>query len=734
MGFDPAKANAYLQQARQIEQTLSEHQELFDEGKFLDFQSVTTTLETEIQRAQQDARKLSIGIVGAMKAGKSSFLNACIFGGRDVLPKAATPMTAALTRIRYSETPQATVHFYERKDWEKIEDNAQKYEEQLNTKYSNYCKIYDRSHADSTEGVCSKQVFERTLFQQDVSEVLKSAKELTQMVGSNSAILEHLGDADVLDGDIMAKLQDYVGARGRFTPIVNYVELEVNLPELEDLEIVDTPGLNDPIVSRSYATRQFLRACDVVILLSPCSQFMDANTVGLMANGLPDNGVRKVIVVGSKLDSGLLNEPKGSFAVASQHALNSYKGQFRNTMQQAMRNNPRRAGILEKISESDLLFVSSTCSSMARKQKQHQPLSPAENLVLQNLHSNFPDFDETLLSSIGGINKVLKTLEAVRQQKAEIIHGRNNTLLETAQINHLRALDKIQQELSSSRTTLKNSTSEQLLQRTEAIQQVMESSRGKLMYIFDGAAIGCKNKVNQLLPQLTLEQQNHQRLDVQTSSEEHHGVEGTGLFGLIKEHYSYTVTNNRVDVSEVVTNLEHHASTCQNTINQEFQYVFNREQLSHRIVEVVLDAFRKSDMEFDEDDIRLPLQNVLNELSSPEIRFDYTTYIDKVESQFPSGYAENDDIHKLKSLQTRLLNEIDQDMGQQLTAALQMAANMLNKQAVTFADRIQELLCGELEKLQGQIQERETYLAAYQQFDKTIQQMKKQLAQTDSSH
>lgn len=734
MGFDPAKANAYLQQARQIEQTLSEHQELFDEGKFLDFQSVTTTLETEIQRAQQDARKLSIGIVGAMKAGKSSFLNACIFGGKDVLPKAATPMTAALTRIRYSETPQATVHFYERKDWEKIEDNAQKYEEQLNTKYSNYCKIYDRSHADSTEGVCSKQVFERTLFQQDVSEVLKSAKELTQMVGSNSAILEHLGDADVLDGDIMAKLQDYVGARGRFTPIVNYVELEVNLPELEDLEIVDTPGLNDPIVSRSYATRQFLRACDVVILLSPCSQFMDANTVGLMANGLPDNGVRKVIVVGSKLDSGLLNEPKGSFAVASQHALNSYKGQFRNTMQQAMRNNPRRAGIMEKISESDLLFVSSTCSSMARKQKQHQPLSPAENLVLQNLHSNFPDFDETLLSSIGGINKVLKTLEAVRQQKAEIIHGKNNTLLETAQINHLRALDKIQQELSSSHTTLKNSTSEQLLQRTKAIQQVMESSRGKLMYIFDGAAIGCKNKVNQLLPQLTLEQQNHQRLDVQTSSEEHHGVEGTGLFGLIKEHYSYTVTNNRVDVSEVVTNLEHHASTCQNTINQEFQYVFNREQLSHRIVEVVLDAFRKSDMEFDEDDIRLPLQNVLNELSSPEIRFDYTTYIDKVESQFPSGYAENDDIHKLKSLQTRLLNEIDQDMGQQLTAALQMAANMLNKQAVTFADRIQELLCGELEKLQGQIQERETYLAAYQQFDKTIQQMKKQLAQTDSSH
>ena len=57
-----------------------------------------------------------------------------------------------------------------------------------------------------------------------------------------------------------------------------------------------------------------------------------------------------------------------------------------------------------------------------------------------------------------------------------------------------------------------------------------------------------------------------------------------------------------------------------------------------------------------------------------------------------------------------------------------------SENAAELCSGVQELLCGELEKLQGQIQERETYLAAYQQFDKTIQQMKKQLAQTDSSH
>ena len=42
-------------------------------------------------------RLLRIGIVGAVKAGKSSLLNSLFFKGQDILPKAATPMTAALT-------------------------------------------------------------------------------------------------------------------------------------------------------------------------------------------------------------------------------------------------------------------------------------------------------------------------------------------------------------------------------------------------------------------------------------------------------------------------------------------------------------------------------------------------------------------------------------------------------------------------------------------------------------
>lgn len=43
---------------------------------------------------------LTIGVIGQMKCGKSTFLNAFIFED-EVLPAATTPMTAALSVITY---------------------------------------------------------------------------------------------------------------------------------------------------------------------------------------------------------------------------------------------------------------------------------------------------------------------------------------------------------------------------------------------------------------------------------------------------------------------------------------------------------------------------------------------------------------------------------------------------------------------------------------------------------
>ena len=59
--------------------------------------SKSSELEAELEAMQKDGRTLKLGIIGRVKSGKSSLINALIFEGKNVLPKAATPMTAALT-------------------------------------------------------------------------------------------------------------------------------------------------------------------------------------------------------------------------------------------------------------------------------------------------------------------------------------------------------------------------------------------------------------------------------------------------------------------------------------------------------------------------------------------------------------------------------------------------------------------------------------------------------------
>ena len=64
-----------------------------------------------------DKDTLTIGVIGQMKCGKSTFLNSFVFKD-DILPAATTPMTAALSVITYGEKERVVAEFYTRDEWE----------------------------------------------------------------------------------------------------------------------------------------------------------------------------------------------------------------------------------------------------------------------------------------------------------------------------------------------------------------------------------------------------------------------------------------------------------------------------------------------------------------------------------------------------------------------------------------------------------------------------------------
>ena len=85
-------------------------------------------IKTNAETLLANNNVLRLGVVGQVKAGKSSFLNSLIFEGEDVLPKAATPMTAGLTVIEYGEENEFEIEFYNASEWAFFEDRAKEYD------------------------------------------------------------------------------------------------------------------------------------------------------------------------------------------------------------------------------------------------------------------------------------------------------------------------------------------------------------------------------------------------------------------------------------------------------------------------------------------------------------------------------------------------------------------------------------------------------------------------------
>lgn len=219
---------------------------------------------------------LSIGVMGQIKAGKSSFLNQLLFNGQPLLPEAATPKTANLTRIRHAEAPCFTAHFYAPESWAALEKLAASEAQDLAT---------------------------------------SAARELVQQArrdhGAGIAALLAQGKVELQADDIrglLGRINDYVGAEGRFTPLVESSELALPLPELAGIEIVDTPGMNDPVVSRTDKTRSYMAQCDVVFFLSPSGRLLDDSDQQLLAAQLPAKGVKRLVLVAAQFDAAILDD------------------------------------------------------------------------------------------------------------------------------------------------------------------------------------------------------------------------------------------------------------------------------------------------------------------------------------------------------------------------------------------------------------------------------------------
>ena len=211
---------------------------------------------------------LTIGVIGQMKCGKSTFLNSFVFEDT-VLPAATTPMTAALSVITYGEQKKVVAEFYTNDEWEEQKAQA----------------------ARSLDYVAGDTMAESKI---------KAAKELVSKasrLGSN--LRNYLGKTKE---DSFENIIEYVGADGKYVSITKSVKIYYPKEYLKGVEIVDTPGFNDPIVSREERTKEFLKKADVVLMMLYASRPFDATDRDIIFKNVSQCGIGKVLIGINKYD------------------------------------------------------------------------------------------------------------------------------------------------------------------------------------------------------------------------------------------------------------------------------------------------------------------------------------------------------------------------------------------------------------------------------------------------
>ena len=409
------------------------------------------------QTLQDQNRLMNIGIVGRVKAGKSSLLNALIFNGEPILPKAATPMTAALTTITWGEVFQAKVEFYSETDIAAIRFKSDQFEQRLATRKRECLEELVKRRNAQANGTpldmaqLTIMADKKALSELQREEGLFAAYDQFQRMkksGFDAAKL-HL-HSEIQAGnpkELAARLHNYVGADGTYMPFTKTVHVAMPLEALRDICIIDTPGMNDPVQSREERTVELLKTCDVVFIVSPAGQFLNEQDLEVMGRITQKEGIQELVLVASQIDTQLYGSEKRarlSDAVEAIRAQLSARAQ--STLADLKMSSPEVGSVFDNLIGSvhrNLLHSSGLCHSLNRRFETPETWDSNEQVTWDNLSTDYPDYftrDNQALSlssldSLANIDAINAMLAQVREKKTEITREKIANLMVRKQKN-----------------------------------------------------------------------------------------------------------------------------------------------------------------------------------------------------------------------------------------------------------------------------------------------------------
>ncbi len=749
-------------------------------GPFISENAVIKTeeLEKTLKGMQAENRGLKVGIIGRMKAGKSSLLNALIFEGKDVLPKAATPMTASLTILKYAQNLSASAQFYNEKDMEELKRDHEGYEKKFKEIVSEEVKKLEEKRQgllNKAKGVMGGigKAFSRNKSDEEVpkQKILspEEIRERAQKIAKNDLDkdakltashdqyermkkselfnpkdLETRIQADSLE-ELNQKLYQFVGKEGKFMLYTKAVQISLNNPNLKDLEIIDTPGVNDPIVSREVRTKVLLKECDVVFVISLSNQFLTKSDMDLFDRVSNKEGLQEIYFVASQADSAVLSmsevEKSGQhLPTAFENTQKALSSELNNIMEALIQKYPNQREVFEKAIKNGVILASGVCFSMYKdfnnqaSWERNQKTEEYHN-ALRNLKDFYPDAFSSddkskesllLLSNMGAIKD---RLEKAAQRKEEIISQRLQDYAES-QANNLHSLiAQLLQDLEDEKKRIKNADMGVIKKQIEAYEKLSGNIEMKFREVYEEFILHFINNIRVGLEETLKKAIRTASASARGEEEEEHYIERVkqgGALGSFKRNFLFWAddagydeverTRATIKAGAVLDYLAEMHERCERALNDSansFKVVFKKElyakvfkQLREIIPDDLIDevAFKKS------------VNAVLDRIEFKE--FDYT---DKLPSEIrgKTGNLKGDEANAFIQSVGNHVRNFEDETKKDVKGYIQGLRESLEKQ--NFASDTLKKLQKDMQNLHNQVQNKVQSIA---QLDAQIKALK----------
>lgn len=652
----------------------------------------------------RENRKLNIGVVGQVKAGKSSFLNTLLFNGEEILPKASTPKTATLTKMEYSEHNIIQVEYYSVEEWEVLEDNA----------------LVDLD-----------------------DEVYTSAREIVGMVRRNG--LEPIPYLEIGSeqiefatyDDLIANLNNYVGEDGKFTPIVKAVTLYLNKEEFKGLSIVDTPGLNDPIASRTIRTKEFMEVCDVVFFLSQSGSFLDKSDWILLSSQLPQKGVKKLVLVASKYDSGIrdilrVQDDDDIFGEDDNTADNIPKAckiikkKLKKRAKVKVEEFIKDLSVRESSSElievikqcSDPILVSSMACNMAKKKE--EDYTKEERNVYAAL-KKFSDDIESDLRLLGNFDEVNAIFAGVLAEKEAILEQKAKSFIPTAMAELCACLEEFKAKASKRLSVLEQNDREALLEQKKFIESQINNIRADITTVFGELNAKLEREKAEGVREIREASKDYLDVRERTGSVTRHRSYTTGhLWWKKTHHYTYPEHYSYCIASDAIDNLRKFSMEAVNQVEKVFTDALELKEIKRRLLNVVVQNFDMGSEKYDSAIFRILVEETVARIEFPVFNIDISDAMNGIAAKFTGELTSAGQKTELTTALSKAISRIYDELCKKLTSSVAKFKAEMKNISKTVENSLLENINNEFETLLFQYEHKENEIAEYKSYIKLL--------------